>query len=152
MTIQSDTDFKKALSDLSIEQQRKVGRLFIEHVITLSESPTVKRAITAIDESELSAEDIEEGFRAAKAAAVDSYTYCGQEADWMRQAGHFVAAAVATCMMSEEQAAQCGDLAWTTAMNARLARVCEGITRGQGEDNGEANQQYQILETYLSAN
>lgn len=40
------------------------------------------------------------------------------------------------------------DLAWSTAMNARMARVCEKIAEGEGADN-EAQEQYRILESFL---
>jgi len=71
-------------------------------------------------------------FKAAlsRVAAIDSYTLCGRDADWLGQASHFVASAAAMCLTPEDQVAQCGDLAWSTAMNARMAKVCETIAHG----------------------
>jgi hypothetical protein len=149
--IHSDAEFKAALSRLPLDQQRRVGNLFVENVIHLSDNPKVKQAISIANKADLSAVDIAEGFKTAKAAAIDSYTLCGRDADWLGQAGHFVASAAAMCLTPEDQVAQCGDLAWSTAMNARMSKVCEAIARGQDADNQEAEKQYAILETFLGA-
>jgi len=149
-TIHSDAAFKAALSRLPVEQQRRVGKLFVENVIDVSDNPKVKQAISIADKSDLSATEIAEGFKIAKAAAIDSYTLCGRDADWLGQASHFVASAAAVCLTPGDQVAQCRDLAWSTAMNARMAKVCETIAHEQSADNQEAEKQYAILETFLA--
>lgn len=118
-TIHSDAEFKATLSRLPLDQQRRVGKLF-----------KVKQAINIADKADLSAAEIAEGFKIARVAAIDSYTLCGRDADWLGQASHFVASAAAMCLTPEDQVAQCGDLAWSTAMNARMAKVCETIAHG----------------------
>ena len=80
---------------------------------------------------------------------MESYTLCGHEGDWLKQAGHFVAAAAAACLAPDDRVAACPDLAWSTAMNARMARVCEGVAKGKGTDGSEQDKQYEILESYL---
>jgi hypothetical protein len=147
-TIHSDAEFKAALSRLPLDQQRRVGKLFVENVIDLSDNPKVEQAINIADKADLSAAEIAEGFKIARVAAIDSYTLCGRDADWLGQASHFVASAAAMCLTPEDQVAQCGDLAWSTAMNARMAKVCETIAHGQGADDQEAERQYAILETF----
>lgn len=147
--IHSDSDFKATLSKLSSQQQRAVGRRFVENVLDLSDNPKVGRALRSGDPAELSDDDIAEGFRVARTAAVESYTLCGHEGDWLKQASHFVAAAAAACLTPGEQTTQCKDLAWSTAMNARMARVCETVAQGKGTDESETQKQYAILESYL---
>lgn len=148
-TIQSDAEFKTALSRLSTQQQRAVGRLFIQNVIALSDNPRVRKLVDADDLAELPDDDISERFKTAKAAAIESYTLCGHEGDWLKQASHFVAAAAAACLTPSEQAAQCGDLAWSTAMNARMARVCEAVALGRTMDDSESAKQYALLDSFL---
>ena len=76
--IHSDVEFKAALSRLSSQQQRAVGRLFVENVLALSDNPKVGKALGKGDPTELTDEDIAEGFRTAKTAAIESYTLCGR--------------------------------------------------------------------------
>ena len=147
--IHSDVEFKAALSRLSLQQQRAVGRLFVENVLELSDNPRVAKALGTGNLADLSDADMAEGFRTAKTAAIESYTLCGHEGDWLKQASHFAAAAAAACLTPSEQAAQCRDLAWSTAMNARMARVCETVAQGKGTDESETQKQYAILESYL---
>lgn len=149
--IQSDAEFRTALSGLSVDRQRKVGKLFLDSVGDLSDNPKVAKAVAVVDASDVSAEDIDEAFRVASGAARDSYTLCGREADWRQQAGHFVAAAAAACLGPAEKGGSGNDLAWTTAMNARMARVCERIAQGEGYDNSEVGRQYEILRNFLAA-
>lgn len=147
--ISSDTEFKAALSRLAIPQQRAVGRLFVDSVLNLSDDPRVGKALGSGNAAELSNDDIAAGFRSAKSAAIDSYTLCGHEGDWLKQASHFVAAAAAACLTPADQAEQCPDVAWSTAMNARMARVCEAVAQGKGTDESETGKQYAILQSYL---
>ena len=148
-TIQSDTEFKSALSSLSLEQQRRVGALFVESVIDLSDNPKVRKAVNTASSTDLTVDEINDGFQAAKSAAIESYTLCGREADWLKQASHFVASAAAVCLTPQDQSSQCSDLAWSTAMNARMARNCESIAHGKESDHEEASRQYRILQTFL---
>lgn len=147
--IDSDTEFKSVLSGLPLNQQRSVGKLFVESVIDLSDNPKVKKTIDALGDTDISSDDIAENFQTAKSAAIDSYTLCGREADWLKQASHFVASAAAVCLTPEDQTSQNSDLAWSTAMNARMAKNCEAIAHGRESDNQEASRQHQILETFL---
>ena len=149
-SIHSDEAFKSALADLSLDQQRSVGKLFVDSVINLSESSKIKRAIDVIGNAGFSADEIAANFQTAKSVAIDSYTLCGREADWLKQASHFVASAAAVCLTPEDQLSQCGgELAWSAAMNARMAKNCEAIAHGREYDSQEASKQYEILTTFL---
>jgi len=146
-TIQNDSDFRAALAALTVPQQRLVAARFVENVGTLTNDSRVKAAIHAARRADISAPELEVVYSAAKTAAIESYTHCGQQGDWMSQAGHFVAEAAATSVTPEPKAV---NLAWDVAMRARMARTCATIAEGQGTENREAEQQYRILADFLS--
>lgn len=148
-SIQSDKEFKAALERLSLPQQRRVGKRFVEGVIALSDNPRIRKAIDIAENAGATSSELAEGYNVAKSAAIESYTLCGREADWLQQACHFVAAAAVACLKPPEQAEQGNDLAWTTAMNARMAMTCAKIARGELDDHAEAENQYRILEAFL---
>lgn len=151
--IESDADFRATLAELPVTKQRQIGKRFIDHVIELSDSSKVKQAVSFVDTPGSAAdEELTDAHKMAKAAAIESYTLCGNEGDWRNQAGHFVAAAAAACLTPGTLSGHSGDLAWSTAMNARMARVCESIADNSvGAENSEAQEQYRILEAYLNA-
>lgn len=148
-TIQSDNDFKVTLSRLPLAKQRLVGSLFLESVIDLTDSIKVRQALDITKNADASSDMLSNGFQSAKSAALETYTLCGRDADWLKQASHFVASAAAVCLTPEEQVCQSTGIAWTAATNARMARVCENIAHGRDEDNAEAVKQYEILQNYL---
>jgi hypothetical protein len=143
MTIQNDSEFRSALSGLSVAEQRRLAARFTESVAALCKDPRVSAAISAAGRADVSDGELAMVYQAAKSANVESYTQCGREADWLGQAGHFVAEAAMTCVTP---AAQARNLAWEAAMRARMARTCEAIARGQGTENREAEQQYRMVE------
>lgn len=145
--IESDSDFRAALDELPAEKQRQLGKQFVSHVLALTDNPAVKQSMAFIGTDEpLSENELTNAYKLAKAAAIESYTLCGNEGDWRKQAGHFVAAAAAACLIP--QPGRSGDLAWNTAMNARMARTCSKIAEGDENDNAEAMEQYRILESF----
>lgn len=148
--ITSDAEFKAALASLSEAKQRQVAKRFIEHVIELTDSPRVRKSMAFIDDNAPAPHgEIADGHKVARAAAIESYTLCGNEGDWRIQAGHFVAAAAVACLTPGPQAERDGNLAWNAAMNARMARVCERIAEGEDADSDEAMAQHQILASFL---
>lgn len=147
MSISNDSEFKTALNKLIPAQQRMVAARFTENVLGLCEDPRVVAAVNAAKRPDISEAELTVVFQAAKTASVETYTQCGKEADWRNQAGHFVAEAALTCVTPPERA---GNLAWSVAMNARMARTCETIANGQGTENREAEQQYRILTEFLN--
>ena len=149
--IQSDEEFKSALSQLSLGQQRHVGKQFVTNVIDLSDNRMIKKAIDVLNDADSSANDISEAFKTAKSVAIETYTLCGHEADWLKQASHFIASAAADCLTPEDQASQSSELAWSAAMKARMARNCEAIAHGTEFDNQEIKKQHQILKAFLDS-
>ena len=148
--ITTDSEFKAALSQLNLTQQRQVGALFVERVLNLCDDYRVKNALEAAKQTTLNPEELTTAYRAAKAASTERFTQCGKDADWLAQAGHFVAAASADCVLPTEQLKPTDNLAWNAAMHARMARNCETIAQGEGSDNQEAQSQYEILANFLS--
>ncbi len=147
MSISNDSEFKSALNRLTPVQQRMVAARFTENVLSLCEDPRVVAAVNAAKRPDISEAELSVVFQAAKTASVETYTQCGKEADWRNQAGHFVAKAALLCVTPPERA---GNLAWSAAMNARMARTCETIANDQGTENREAEQQYRVLTELLN--
>lgn len=146
MAIYNDSEFKAQLSRLPVAQQRAVAAIFTENVLSLCTDARVKRAVEAAKHPDTSEKELTSAFQEARQASVESYTQCGQDADWLRQAGHFVAKAAMACVMPAGPGAT---LAWEAAMNARMARNSETIAIGDGTGNHEAELQFHLLAEYL---
>jgi hypothetical protein len=101
-SIQNDQDLKHALEQLSPEQQRRIGGMFIENALDLCDDTRVRRAIELAMEPASTDEEREDAFRSVKTYAVSTYTECGRDTDWSRQAAHFVGIAAA-CLLSDEE-------------------------------------------------
>jgi hypothetical protein len=147
MAISNDREFRNALAGLSFDRQRQVAARFAESVLALCKDPRVIRAVKAAADADITEAERTTHYEAARSAAIESYTQCGMEGDWLCQAGHFVAEAATASL---RPAAQGGSLAWETAMHARMARNCEAIVAGEGPPMLEAHQQYRILSEYLN--
>jgi hypothetical protein len=147
MAINNDSEFKTALNNLSSAQQRVVAARFVENVLMLCHDGRVKNAVATAGYNEITDAELGTAFQFAKAASVDSYTQCGHECDWNKQAGHFVAEAALACV----KPADGNNPAWDAAMHARMARTCASIAAGNGTRNGEDVEQYRILTEFLNA-
>lgn len=97
-----------------------------------------------------SEDECEDAFHSAKDYAVHSYTECGRDADWSRQAAHFVATAAA-CLLADEEKAGAVNRAWKAAMHVRNARNCALITQEGDVSEDEAARQYRIANEFLDA-
>ena len=148
--ITNDQQLREALSNLSGTQQRELGGQFVSSVSHLSSDSRITRAIEAAAKSDISPQEQEEIYKSVKAFATQTYTACGQDADWAAQAEHFVAAAAAASLASEEQSGTTGNNAWKSAMQARMAKNCEMILNDEGGVANEAERQYEIAEKYLA--
>lgn len=148
-SITNETEFKNALDQLTLAQQRRVGALFVENVLTLCDDYRVKNALNATKTTEITPDELIAACRSAKTASIESFTQCGKDVDWLGQAGHFVAAASVACVTLENQIKPTDNIAWTAAMHGRMARMCETIAAGEGSENQETQQQYQILARFL---
>jgi hypothetical protein len=148
-TISTDHALKVTLEGLSREQQRVLGGQFVNSVSELCEDTRVQRAIEIAMDPDASSLDTEDAYRSAKAVAVKTYTDCGKDTDWLAQAAHFVAAAAAACLVPENLQGN-DNPAWKAAMQARMARNCELIERGDGGDHNEAEAQYEVANRFLA--
>lgn len=146
--INSDSEFKAALSNLSSAGQRRLAAQFVQNVLALCKDDRVKGAINSAGRTDITDDEFAAAFQLARAASVDSFTRCGQACDWSNQAGHFVAESALACFKPAEPG---GNAAWDAAMHARMARTCESIANGVGTDNAEVAAQYHILAKFLKA-
>jgi hypothetical protein len=149
-SIANDQDLKHALVGLSPVQQRHLGGLFVEKALDLCDDARIRHALKVAMDPDSSDEECEEAFHSAKAYAIRSYTECGRDADWSRQAAHFIATAVA-CLLADEETAGAGNRAWKAAMHVRNARNSALIVQEGDVGEDEAARQYRIANEFLGA-
>lgn len=147
--ITNDQQLREALNRLSDTQQRELGGLFVANVSHLSTDARIARALEAAANAEIPAQELEDAYKAVKAYATQTYTACGRDADWAMQAEHFVAAAAAATLATEEQSGSRGNCAWKSAMQTRMAKNCEMIFKDEGAIANEAEKQYAIAEKFI---
>lgn len=147
--ITTEREFKNSLNPLTIVQQRLIGALFVANVLHLCKDYRVKKAVEVAQNPHISDDELVAVYKAAKSASVETFTQCGKDVDWLGQASHFVAAASTVCVTPLEQLKSTDNLAWNAAMQARMARTFETIAAGEGSENQEAQQQYEILGNFL---
>ncbi len=146
--INNDIQFRKALDGLSLPKQRTVGALFIKLVDSLSNDNRIDLAVKTATNVDAGSSELTVAFKEAKAAAMDSYTRCGADADWSEQAAYFVARA-ASAIVSPGKGKE--NVALTAAMNCRMARTCTMIEKDIEEDSQENAKQYSVLKHYLNS-
>ena len=144
LKITNDQQLRQALNDLPLEIQRNLGARFVASVSHLSRNPIITQGLQVAKNSQRTFAELEIAYKSAKKLAIDSYTACGRDADWSAQAEHFVAAAMAACLLPEDQVTQKENIAWKAAMQARMARNCEMILQDKGAMDNESNRQYAI--------
>ncbi len=144
-SIHSDRELKLVLERLSPERQRRIGGMFIESALDLCDDPRVRRAVDMAMDPASSEKERDEAFHAAKSYAVHSYTECGRDTDWTRQAGHFIGVATA-CLLSEEEPGGDSNRAWKVAMQVRNARNCALMAHeGSADIDDESESQRRIV-------
>jgi hypothetical protein len=148
LPITDEKTFKQALSNLAISQQRMIGALFVESVLQLFDDDRVKRALKVAQNLNASEDELQNVYKSARSASIESFTRCGADGDWKEQAGHFVANAAAACVIPSEQIHK-NNPAWEAAMNSRMARSCEAIANGE-TSNEEDQHQYRVLSEFLT--
>jgi hypothetical protein len=149
MRINNDADFKAALAELDIHQQRRAAAAFVESVLHLCQDMRVSSAISMVKHPGVGESELASAYQAVNSVRVERFTQCGKEADWRSQAGHFVAKAALSCVRPADESP--GNIAWEAAMSARMARTCESVAEGTGTDNHEAESQYRILYELLNS-
>lgn len=149
-SIGNDQELRHALVGLSPVQQRHLGGLFVESALDLCDDARIRRALTVAMDPDSSEEECKDAFHSAKAYAIQSYTECGRDTDWSKQAAHFVATAAA-CLLADEQMAGTGNRALKAAMQVRNARNCALIAQESDVGEDEAARQYRIAKEFLEA-
>ena len=152
MLINNDQDFKKAISELNITDQRKLAAKFVESVLYLNPDPLIKNALEIAGKKILSdsdTEQFEEAYKNIKSLAVNTYTACGGDADWPAQAAHFIATATKACLTPAERLDNNNKLAWKCAMQSRMAKNCEMIESDNDVIDNEAQNQYIIINNFV---
>ena len=149
MTVQNDQEFRQVLSELSIDDQRMLAAQFVESVIHLNQDPLIKNALKVAKQNMHSTDDFVETYKSIKSLSVNTYTACGNDADWPAQAAHFIASATKVCLMPLEQLGEKKNLAWKCAMQARMAKNCEMIESDSDMIENEAQKQYDITNNFI---
>jgi hypothetical protein len=149
-SINNDQELRAALVGLSPLQQRRLGGLFVESALDLCDDARIRHALTVAMDANATEEECEDAFHSAKSYAIHSYTECGRDTDWARQAAHFVAAAAA-CLLADDDNAGVGNRAWKAAMQVRNARNCALVVQESDAGVDEAARQFQIANEFLEA-
>jgi len=144
--IGNDSELRQFIDSLSFAQQRALGVRFAQGVIDLTQDPRLTKALEAALTPGVSAPELEEAYKTAKAISTATFTACGRDADWMAQAEHFSAAALQAALAPADQLPGRGTAAWKAAMQARMARNCAMIETGQGSADSESQRQYKIAQ------
>lgn len=143
-TISNDHELRDALKALSAVQQRILGARFAQSVMHLCKDDRVRRAAETALEENAGDSALEDALKAAKGYATKTYTDCGKDTDWLAQADHFVAAAVAGALTPPAQLPGKMNPAWKAAVQARMAKNCEEMEEDEGEEENEPQRQYRI--------
>jgi hypothetical protein len=147
--IQNDHELRAALNALDADRQRVLGCRFAEGVARLSNEERINRAIETGLRPDCSPGELADAYKSAKAYATKTYTDCGKDTDWLAQADHFVAAAVAAALTPEALQAERQNPAWKAAVQARMAINCELMEGEDAPEQTEAERQYAIANAYL---
>jgi len=143
-SIQNDQELRRLLFGLGPQQQRRVGAKFIQSALDLCDDARIRWAVQVAMDPETADDILEDAFHSAKDYAVGTYTECGRDADWDRQAAHFIGVATA-CLLADVRPGEEGSRAWRVAMQVRNARNCALIAQeGDGDGEAEAERQRRI--------
>ncbi len=97
-------EFKRALENLSLDQQRVVAAHFVADVLDLTQDDQVKRANEVAADPNASPEALMSAYHSAWHAAVEFSMHSGMELiDWHKQISHFVAKACAESLAPSHQ-------------------------------------------------
>lgn len=148
MTIDNDNDFKSALDGLTLVDQRKIAVSFTRHVMDLCYDARIKGVLLTAERADITDPELLLAEHAAHQVRVRSFGECGHDTSWLLQAGHFVATAAKYCVTVP---AAGENIAWKAALQTRMARNCQDALDDKGLLNSEATAQYELLESFLSA-
>lgn len=159
--INTMSEFKQALADLSLEQQRIVAALFVAEVIDLTDDIRVKESQKVAADPNATPDSIMSAYHRAWHAAVESSVHGDMELlDMQKQTAHFVAKACAESLAPSHPGVTIRHLASNVANHCRMARLCANIeheeaqpslANAENELNKQIQAQFEILGKYLEA-
>ena len=157
--IKTMQEFKKALDQLSLDQQRFVASRFVEEVLDLTDYATVKQAQKTAADPDAGPEALMSAYHSAWHAAVESTPYSGFElVDWIKQTAHFVAKACSESRAPSHPGVSWHHLAFNVASHCRMARLCATIDHEAAQPslstaeaalNKQIRTQFDILSTFI---
>jgi len=147
-SINSQAQFKQAITALDLHAQRQLAAQFSQHVLDLTDDSRIVNGAGVASNPDASEAELAASFKTVKAATIESHTRCGSEGDWKAQAAYFVARACEAALMP--QGYKKSGPALQAATSARMARTAWSIDGDEGSENSEPEAQYQILNEFLS--
>ncbi len=149
--IADEKAFRDAIEALPLPRQRLLGARFARRVLQLLPDPRLEHALRVAEEPDPGAAELADAYAAARSVAVETYTKCGHTVDWAGMAAHYVAGAVAACVIPEARLLPGIDQpALDAAMQARMARNCERVAKDESGDCGALSEQFRMLEAFLA--
>jgi hypothetical protein len=149
-SISDEASFKQAIGALPLEQQRKLGALFIHRVLDLVDDSRLRLALEQAESDTPNESALLDAYRSAKNIEVNSYAICGHEADWRTMAAHHVAAGIAAIVAPESAIVSGVDIpAYSAATSARMAILASSIAEGKEFLCNENEEQYKIAAAFL---
>jgi len=147
--VSNDDDLRSVFKQLDETDNRIVGAMLVDDVLSLTTDERVKRAISKALEKEASNDELGDVFKSLKRAVIDSSTRCGAAGDWDDQASHFVTRAANAVVTPRSQRDTVNQL-WQIVQSCRMARSCSLIASSDDSDNPEAEYQYKIVSDFLN--
>jgi hypothetical protein len=160
--ISTGEECRKALSSLSLAQQRQVGARFVANVLELTDDPQVKNGQEFAANAGATAEELSAAYQRVHAVYVGTHPSSGcTQLDYKQQAEHFVAQACAICLSPTYPERHTPDLANRVAMYCQMARHFAAIQydgdypKFEGVEEAvkkEVDSQQRIVSEYLEQN
>jgi len=157
--ISTGEECRKALSSLSLAQQRQVGARFVANVMDLTDDPQVKNGQEIAGKAGVKADELDDAYKRVHAVYVATHPRSGcTYLDYKQQAEHFVAEACMICLSSTYPDRHTAHVADRVAMYCQMARNFSVIQQEGGYPKfagveeaakKEVDSQHQILSEYL---
>jgi len=157
--ISTSEECRKALSSLSLAQQRQVGARFVANVLDLIDEPQVKNGQEIVGKAGVTADELNDAYQRVHAVYVATHPSSGcTRLDYKQQAEHFVAEACMICLSPTYPEQHTAHVANRVAMYCQMARHFSAIQQEGGYPKfagveeavkKEVDSQHQILSEYL---
>jgi hypothetical protein len=132
--IHDQTSFACALRALSLSGQRLIGARFVANVLDLTTEPLFAAAQRLAASPEASAEMLADAYHSVQAVYVHTHPRSDlAEPDYVKQAIHFIAEALLTCLAPTYPQLRVHHVAEKAAAYCRMARLCASIPQVQAD-------------------